>query len=143
MQTYNPRTHPKAQNTYKDQKPKTSAWSKIKYVALGCLIGGYIAGNTVESQRLSKELQPLREEFTNIIKESGLDYSFDYGGRLEELVIKKNQFAKDNGAIPRPWKSVIIPGAETNLAETPRPRVYNVFRWGQDINTEALGKYQR
>ena len=84
----------------------------IKGLIVGAALGVYGTGVYQNTQKLSKELEPVREEFRRIVKEEEpkieRDFSmsigrekvtYDYGGKLEEIANTVKQFGKDNGAI--------------------------------------------
>lgn len=121
--------------------PKPSIPKIIAYTTLATIIGAYAIGFAADQKKLSEGIEPLRQEFEKTVdKKENRDFTFNYGGRLEEIAAAKNKFAHDNNAIPKAWKAVITTLDDKAVPETPTPKRYNPLHW-EKVNTHAVNAY--
>ncbi|MFP4568173.1 MAG: hypothetical protein ACLFN8_04470 [Candidatus Woesearchaeota archaeon] len=121
-----------------------------KYVlgAIGILMGAYTTGTHLESKRLSRELEPLRVELSEIAKTAPeITRTMDVGAGRERIFYQRDgvdelnefvaQFAKDNGAKYRSW-AVDKTGENTSSRG---PIAWNPRKWGSDVDASAIDAY--
>lgn len=124
----------------------------LKGIIIGAALGMYSGGAYHNTKQLSRELEPVREEFREIIQNvepkiksefnigTGREMqTYDYGGKLDDIVNTVKQYGKDNGAIyfggwgaeKGPYDEQIVP---KNLKS---PVALNPLKWGS-INKASI-----
>ena len=119
------------------------AKNTINKILLGAtmLLTAYSAGVYLGTQKLSKQLSPLRDEYSKIVFENKRDPSPNYSNKLRELANTRKQFAEDNNAKDRTWRSSIISIDDNIQLTTPGPIAYKPSAWFKKPNNEAIQKY--
>jgi hypothetical protein len=128
---------------------ESTKFKKGLYATLALLGGIYAINVGIQSQKLSKELDPLRDKLEYIASEVEPEVvttfneslmkevnSYDYGGRVDAINEIINQFAKDNNAYALNWGIV----GESKKAKTPMPLALSPKSWRKDIDNSAIYK---
>ena len=134
----------------KDVSTKESGrFKKGLYTTLAVLGGLYALNVGIHSNKLSQELNPLREKLEQIAQEVEPTRvttfneslmkevtSYDYGGKVDAINEMVNQFAKDNNAYALNWGIV----GEGKRPKSPAPLALSPKSWKKEVDRSAIYK---
>lgn len=112
-------------------------------VMLGLIIAIAAYGTKVhhETNKLSKSLTPLRNEYSRLVYSNMNNPVPDFTRKIITIQNARRQFAEDNGALDRPWSTTNkYDGNEIDF-HLPSPLAYDIRKWFKTPDKSAVKQY--
>jgi hypothetical protein len=115
----------------------------LKNVFYGFVLASalYGSGVFIESNKLSKSLNPLRNEYSKLIFSNLNEPNPDFSRKAREISDTRKRFSEDNGAFDRVWRSNNLGHyGDVNLS-MPGPIAFDVRFWFKERDESSLDDY--
>ena len=100
----------------------------------------YGSGVYYESNKLSKALNPLRNEYSKLIFSNLREPLPDFTQKIREISDTRRRFSEDNGAFDRVWRPSNFGHYDIDLI-MPAPIAFDFRSWFKKPDTRALDDF--